>query len=579
MVGFTDKWVETDFVSEDALKHCISELRRVFKDDAREPQIIETIPKRGYRLLVPVELVNESIFSPSPSPPAVAADRAGGTSNASRRGWWIGGIAIAAMVVSTILLIALRESRSARASSIPAIHSLAVLPLQNLSSDPAQEYFSDGMTDALITDLAQIGSVKVISRTSIMHYKKTDKSLPEIARELNVDGIVEGTVQRSGDRVRISAQLIHGPSDKHLWANSYERDTRDTFALEREVTEEIAGQVRARLRTPSDAPLAQPLPVNPKALDAYLQGNYYLTRGERGLNDDEKKMAAGYFQRAIDAEPGFVPAYIGLADAHDNRMIGSSEDTAIRRKAAEKALALNPNSSDGLRILANIRWADFDWSGAEQEYRQAVALNPNSASAHDSISDFLGVVWRPDEALREALLAQELDPNEDHLSSVLCMQGEYDRAIDLLQRIAASHPDDGIAHYSLYRAYAQKGAHKEAVEELVKAEILFGWSDDAANLQRAFAAFGWQGAMRQIAKDLESLQAAGLGFAPENLAVAYVALGDKDRAFYWLEQGYDHRELASHDWGVMILKVDPLLAPLRSDPRFKDLLRRMGLPP
>jgi tetratricopeptide (TPR) repeat protein len=308
------------------------------------------------------------------------------------------------------------------------------------------------MTDALITDLAQIGSVKVISRTSSMQYKQTRKSLPEIARELNVDGIIEGTVQRSGDRVRITAQLIHGPSDKHLWANSYERDARDTFALERDVTEEIARQVRTRLRTPSNAPLAQPLPVNPKALDAYLQGNYYLTRGERGFNDDEKKRAAEYFQQAIDAEPGFVPAYIGLAWAHDNRMLGSSEDSVIRREAAERALKLDPNSAEGLQILANIKWNDFDWSGAEKEYRQAVVLNPNSSSTHDGFSDFLGAMGRLDEGLREGLLAQELDPNEDHLSNILCMRGEYDRAIELLQRIAASHPDDGMAHYNLYRA-------------------------------------------------------------------------------------------------------------------------------
>jgi len=571
-------WPET-FVTDDVLKGSISELRRVLEDDAKEPRIIQTIPKRGYRLIAPIETANGAHRVHS-------ADHSLGTlpiTAANTRKLSSGLFVVLAAALLFLLLGAFDvggvRTRLAGKSGAPQIHSLAVLPLQNLSGDATQEYFSDGMTDALITDLAQISSLKVISRTSSMQYKQTRKSLPEIARELNVDGIVEGTVQRSGDRVRITAQLIHGPSDKHLWANSYERDTRDTFALERDVTNEIARQVRARLSTPNDAPMAQPLPVNPKALDAYLQGNYYLTRGERGLNDEEKQRAAGYFQQAIVADANFVPAYIGLADAHDNRMLGSSEDTAIRRKAAEKALALNPNSSDGLQILANIKWNNFDWSGAEQEYRQAVALNPNSASALDGFSDFLGAMGRLDEGLREGLLAQELDPNEDHLSNILCMRGEYDRAIELLQRIAGSHPDDGMAHYNLYRAYVQKGAHKEAFEELVKAFNLFGISDLASNLQRAFAAFGWRGAMRQFAKDLESLQAAGRVFAPENLAVAYVALGDKDRAFYWLEQGYDHREMASHDWGVMILKVDPLLAPLRSDPRFKDLLRRMGLPP
>jgi TolB-like protein/DNA-binding winged helix-turn-helix (wHTH) protein/tetratricopeptide (TPR) repeat protein len=570
-------WPDT-FVTDDVLVGSISELRRVFEDDAREPHFIQTIPKRGYRLIASVEPSN-GVLDNTPVP---QSPQTGGASTMEASHWRH---RAAAFVGAALLLVALIAGSGKirrwlpAVSSSPSIHSIAVLPLQNLSDDATQEYFSDGMTDALITDLAQISSLKVISRTSSMQYKQTRKSLPEIARELNVDGIVEGTVQRSGDRVRITAQLIHGTSDKHLWANSYERDTRDTFALERDVTNEIARQVRAQLRTPNDAPPVEPLPVNPKALDAYLQGNYYLTRGERGFNDEEKQRAAGYFRQAIDADANFVPAYIGLADAHDNRMVGSSEDTAIRRKAAEKALALDPRSSDGLNILACIKWGDFDWSGAEKEYRQAVALNPNSASAHDGFSAFLGAMGRLDEGLREGLLAQELDPNEDHLSNILCMRGEFDRAIELLQRIATSHPDDGMAHYNLYRAYVQKGAHKQAVEELVKAANLFGMSDLASNLQRAFAAFGWQGAMRQFAKDMELSQASGQMFVPENLAVAYVAVGDKDRAFYWLEQGYKHREMASHDWGVMILKVDPLLVPLRSDPRFKDLLRRMGLPP
>ena len=569
-------WPDT-FVTEDVLKRSISELRRVFEDDAREPRIIQTISKRGYRLVAPVKPVNGK--QNRSALPSHGGDGSAATDARKRfTAVLFGGLALLLILLATPKVVRLREKLTGK-SGTPPIRSIAVLPLQNLSADPSQEYFSDGMTDALITDLAQIGSLKVISLTSVMRYKKADKSLPEIARELNVDGIVEGTVQRSGDRMRISAQLIYGPSDKLLWANSYERDVPDVFALERDVTEEIARQVRARLRTPNDAPLAQPLPVNPKVLDAYLQGNYYVTRGERGVNDEEKKKAAEYFQQAIDADPNFVPAYIGLANAHDRRMLGSNEDTAIRKKAAERALVLDPNSSEALGILASIRRSDFDWSGAEQEYRQALALNPNSVSAHDGFSEFLGATGRLDEGLREGLLAQELDPNEDHLSDILCMRGEYDRAIESIQKTAASHPEDGMAHYHLYRAYVQKGAHREAVEELVKAAELFGMSDLAANVERAFAALGWRGAMRQLAKDLNSSQAAGRMFVPENLAVAYVALGDKDRAFYWLEQGYEHRELASHDWGVAILKVDPLLAPLRSDPRFTDLLRRMGLPP
>ena len=293
------------------LKRCISELRRVFEDDAREPRIIETIPKRGYRLIAPVEPVNGTKESPAPSTSMLTShESAASPVPLSRRRWWRGAVAIVGAVVITVFVIALRASRSARASATPSIRSLAVLPLQNLSDDPAQEYFSDGMTDALITDLAQIRSVKVISRTSSMQYKQTKKSLPDIARELNVDGIIEGTVQRSGDRVRITAQLIYGPSDKHIWADSYERDVRDVFTLEREVTNDIAGRVRARITAQNQSVPVQSWAVNLKALDFYLEGNFLLEKGS-GHRDEELREAGVLFQRSIDADPMFVSAYIG----------------------------------------------------------------------------------------------------------------------------------------------------------------------------------------------------------------------------------------------------------------------------
>ena len=229
-------WPDT-FVTDDALTHCISDLRRVLEDDAREPRVIQTIPKRGYRLVASVVPANGA----QPSTQAVPTTVTGAVTRRVRRLWtWA---AVGGVVLILVLLVALR-GRRADAGAVPPIHSLAVLPLQNLSADPAQEYFSDGMTDALITDLAQIGSLRVISRTSIVHYKKTEKTLPEIAGELKVDGIVEGTVQRDGDRVRITAQLIYAPSDKHLWAKSYERDMRDVLGLEQDVADDIANQVR-----------------------------------------------------------------------------------------------------------------------------------------------------------------------------------------------------------------------------------------------------------------------------------------------------------------------------------------------
>jgi len=338
-------WPDT-FVTDDALKHCISDLRRVFEDDAREPRFIETIPKRGYRLVAPVLLASgRNSSTQAAAIPAIT----GAAGTGSRRVWgWALGVGGAVLVAA--LLISLRDRR-ADAGAVPPIHSLAVLPLQNLSADPAQEYFSDGMTDALITDLAQIGSLKVISRTSIVHYKKTDKTLPEIAGELKVDGIVEGTVQRDGDRVRITAQLIYAPSDKHLWAKSYERDMRDVLGLEQDVAEDITHQVQARLMFAKPAFPSQPRLVKPEVLEAYIQGNYHLQGSGRGGGEEEVTEAEKYFQRAIDLDPNFAPAYIGLARAHNSLSRGGPEDLAIMRSAAEKAVALDPSSSDAVLTL------------------------------------------------------------------------------------------------------------------------------------------------------------------------------------------------------------------------------------
>jgi serine/threonine protein kinase/tetratricopeptide (TPR) repeat protein len=461
------------------------------------------------------------------------------------------------------------------------IQSLAVLPLANLSGDPAQEYFSDGMTDALITDLAQIGSLKVISRTSTLQYKQTKKTLPEIARELNVDGIVEGTVQRAGDHVRITAQLIHGPSDRHVWANSYERDVSDVLTIERDVTQEIARQIQAQVTTQYAASLQQSRPVNPKALDAYLQGNYHLNRQGRGGGDEEKKKAAEYFQQAIDADPNFALAYNGLANAHFNLLWPSSEDAKIVRTAAEKAVELDPTLSDARVTLGHLRLCSSDFRAAEDELRRAVALSPNNASGHEILGDFLNDIGRLDEGLRESQIAQELDPNQDHLMFALDSRREYDRSIAWILMMLKGDPDNGYFHHNLFRSYVEKGRYKEAIEELEKTLSLFGLQESAARVDHAFANSGYRGAMQQYAEELEQLAAMKQVFIPINLAEVYAALGDKDRAFYWLEQAYTHHDIVAvaNGLGLEMINVDPLMDPLRSDPRFKDLVRRIGLLP
>lgn len=566
-------WPDT-FVSEDGLKRCISELRRVLEDDAREPRMIETIPKRGYRLLVPIELVNGT---KNPSNESLRQ-----TATASRSGKWPAmAIVITAAAVVAAILITLRARRSGYTDSPALIRSLAVLPLQNLSADPAQEYFSDGMTDALITDLAQISSLKVISRTSSMQYKQTKKALPEIARELNVDGIIEGTVQRSGDRVRITAQLIYAPSDKHIWADSYERDVRDVFTLEREVTDNIADQVRARITTLNQPVPAQPRPVNLKALDAYLQGNYHLNRAwGAGPHDEEFRKASVFFQHSIDADPAFAPAYIGMAEAHHNLFSASAEDIEIMKSASERALELAPGSSEAHTELALTKWEEWDWSGAEAEYRKAIALNPNNAFAHDQFGDCLDVMGRLEEGWKEQHLAQDLDPASDHLSWALYRRGDYDLAIERLQTTLQTRPDDGVLHWLLSEIYAQKAMHKEWILELGKSMALLGMPEVAGRLQHAFTTSGYLGARRLWARELEQWTGTRKGYFPGMLAQVYASLGDNDRAFYWLQQGSEHyRGEGSSDPIFQWTKIDPSFAPLRSDPRFNNVLRRMGLEP
>ncbi len=586
---------ELDPASGELRKHGIKirlqeqPLQIALGDTAETPRYVETLPRRGYRFIASVKneiFVEAHVASASVEAPAsVVSD-----SPVPRRTLWkivsVATVGLALLAAAVIGMNVGKGSDRFVGTRLPAtIHSLAVLPLQNLSNDPNQEYFADGLTDALITDLAQIGSLKVISRTSTMRYKKSDKALPEIARELNVDGIVEGTVQRSGDRVRITAQLIYGPSDKHLWANSYERDLRDVFALERDVTQEIARQVQARLATTSQAALAQPRPVNVKALEAYLQGKYHLDRVGQGFGDEEGRKAAEYFQQAIDADPNFVQAYIGLANAANFLSRPSSEDSAIIKKAAERAVGLDPSSSDARVILGDLKAERWDWPGAEEEFRRGITLNPNNAEAHGSFADYLDKVGRLEEGWKEIQISQELNPHPDSLPSALGLpqalyyRGQCDRAIELLLGVVENHPNDGQTRLRLSQCYEEKGMYKEAIEELGRMSALYGFPEVGVRLQRAFGASGYRGALQQFAEGIEHLQATKQLYMPAYLATVYARLGDKDRAFYWLEESYNdqvHGGLGSdiYHW----LKTDPMLKSIRTDPRYLDLLRRVGLP-
>jgi TolB-like protein/DNA-binding winged helix-turn-helix (wHTH) protein/Tfp pilus assembly protein PilF len=566
-------WPDNTFVDYDlALKRVINRLRDALGDSADNPRFIETIPRKGYRFIAPVSTNGAERKVAE----LQAQDTINRPSQSNRRRELRIVLGLGAVVILLVLSFSVSRFRWQRSTpgSASQIHSLAVLPLQNLSADPAQEYFSDGMTDALITDLAQIGSVRVISRTSSMQYKQTKKSLPEIAHELNVDGIIEGTVQRSGDRVRITAQLIYGPSDKHLWARSYEEDLRDVFTLQTNVASDIAQQVQAKLTPKSASP--QPRPVDPKVLDAYVQGSYYLNSEGRGAGDEGHKKARKYFQQAIDLAPDFAPAYNGLAQSHELLLQGEPEDLVLAKQAAEKALELDPNSSDARMELALIKWELWDWSGAEEDYRRALALNPNNAAAHNMLASVLDVTGRLDEGWKEYRIAQELDPNHDHLADALYQRGQLDGAIEIRLRIAKQDPADGYNHFALALAYAKKGLYKQFVEEMSAMAPLYGLPELSARLRQAYAHSGYQGALRLWVSELEQLAARKQAYYPGLAAQAYAVLGDKDRAFYWLEQYSQHRDLATGD-PTVFFKTDPWLAPLRSDARFADFLRRAGL--
>jgi tetratricopeptide (TPR) repeat protein len=344
------------------------------------------------------------------------------------------------------------------------------------------------------------------------------------------------------------------------------------------VTEDIARQVRARLTTSSEKPAAQPRRVNPDVLEAYLRGNYYLSKQGNGLNDQALKKAQEYFQQAIKVDPQFAPAYDGMAHAYYSFMIGSREDWEIAQRSAQKAVELDPTLSDARSTLGWIKLHRFwDWAGAEEEFRKELALNPNSTAGHRSMCGLLGSLGRLDEALKECQIAQELDPNQDQLTEILYIRREYDRAIEQQRRWIDRYPDNGVEHYELFHCYWQKGLHKEAMQELEQAVVLLGRKETARRIRHGFAVSGHEGAMRAWASDLEHVDSTGEAFLPISTAEAYAVLGDKDRAFYWLEQAFQHPELASLDDGLIDLKSDPMLDPLRSDPRYQDLLRRIGL--
>ena len=466
-----------------------------------------------------------------------------------------------------------------RAAPTPKIESLAVLPLENLSRDPEQEYFADGMTDALIAELGQIGSLRVISRTSTMRYKKTDKPLPQIARELNVDALVEGSVLRSGDKVRITAQLIGAVPERHLWARSYERDLRDVLALQGDVAQAIAREVQVKLTPREQTRLARARPVNPEAHEFYLKGRYeWNKRTEQGL-----KKGLQYFEDAIAKDPNYAAAYAGLADSYhllaDHGFLPARDVDPKAKAAALKALEIDGDLADAHASLA-IVLADYDrdWTSAEREYRRAIELNPGYATAHHFYALFLSSLAKHGEAIREIEEARKLDPLSVRINAnvglVLYFARRYDAAIEQLRKALELEPNDEASHEYLGWAYLQKGMHQEAVAEFRKAaDQRTGALTPLAGLAQAYAIAGKRDEAHRVLNQLKALSEQKY-VVPYLTACIYAGLGEREEAFAWLERAFE-----AHDPTLSVLNVDPSLDPLRSDPRFQDLLRRMNFPP
>ena len=460
------------------------------------------------------------------------------------------------------------------------IESVAVLPLENLSGDPEQEYFADGMTDELTTDLAQSRTLQVISRTSAMHYKGTRKPLPEIARELNVQAVVEGTVKRSGQRIRITAQLIEATTDRHLWAKVYERDQRDALALEGEVAQAIAQAIQANLRPQERARLTSPPLVKPEAHEAYLKATFFFNK----VSAEGAKSALRYFEQAIAEDPNFAPAYSGLARTYDDlvryEILTAAEAHPKAKAAVLRALEIDNNFAGAHLALATILYdLEWDWSGAERELRRALELNPNLRPAHNEYSYWLYTMGRPEEGLEEQKRSLMLDPislaANINLAYVYWLSRQYDRSVEQYKWSLQIDPNAERAHMGLANTYAEKGMFKDAIAEAQKAIELSGADPEyVAVLGRIYAAAGKRGEALKILENLEELTRRKKKFiSPVGTALIYAALGNRDQAFAHLDEAYQKRD----EW-LTDLKCSPEFDPLRSDPRFADLLRRAGLP-
>ncbi len=491
------------------------------------------------------------------------------------RSKWRWAIAIGFVVVAIVmgLNIGRRREQLPAEAGLGHIESLAVLPLDNLSDEPNQEYFSDGMTEALITELSKIGALRVISRQSVMQYKESDKSLPEIARELDVDAVVEGSVLRVAERVRITAQLIGAVPERHLWADNYDRDYGDALILSSEVAQAIAREIQITLTPEEQALLTSARPVNPEAHDLYMKGKYHYFK----FNKEQLEKANEYFKQAIDVDPNYAQAYAGLAASYEFLAWAGHmpRDEAKSKTMAllNKALEIDNTLAEVHLALAGIRTVLFrDRIEGEKEIKLALALNPNLAEAHYEYAYYLMSAGRSAESIVEAKRAQQLDPipYKGLLAYMYIYARQYDKAIAQYQHLAELEPKKTTAYNYLANVYEQMGRYEDAVEARQKVMTLREIpSEEIEELGRVYSEDGPKGYWMWRLEKLKSWDEP----RPYFIAQIYAQLGDKEQAFAWLEKACE-----KNDSGLYRLKVEPLLDPLRDDPRFGEMLRRMNIP-
>jgi TolB-like protein/DNA-binding winged helix-turn-helix (wHTH) protein/Tfp pilus assembly protein PilF len=562
-------WPDNTVVDYDlALKKAVNRLRETLGDSAESPRFIETVPRRGYRFLVDVQ----------------AIEPAQSTSVSNRTVPWKPAFAVA-LALAGVLLLALNAGRLRSrifANARPLeIRSIAVLPLENLSNDPAQEYFSEGISDALTTNLAQIGSLRVISRTSAVQFRGSKKTLPEIGRDLRVDAIVEGTVSRAGDRVRITAQLIEASTDHHLWARSYERDLHDVLALQDQVARDIADEIRIKLTPSERALLTEAHAIDPDAHDAYLRGRFLWNQ----RTEDQLHKAKAYFEQALTKDPAYAAAYSGLADTYFYLSYGwghipPREGMPLARAAALKSIELDSTAAEGYASLGTVKFLyDWDFPGAERDLRRAIALNPNYELGHHAYSVLLGAESRYDESIAEARKAVEVDPlsvpANNILSSMLAAANRWEEAFAQDQKSLELDPNP--THMIMFRNriayyYRSKGLTKEAIEEDLKARAATGATpQEIEEIRTIYARSGRKGVVqRELQKALRRWEKDHWHNDAFVVAQLYAELGDIDRSFKWIDKCIELRSTVL----IWIYEGDTAW---RKDPRFAEIQRKMGV--